>query len=152
MLLTFNKLYEWQEFSQISTEAIDTLQIKYQDKIFKAGTSFAIGNRNKVLEQLQTFLKNQISAFAVADSEQTIITIFHQIPEGFQAKDGTAIIKFDRSSPAKKTESPTPSTISKFEREKSASKSESLTLTTEAIVKSNSQSRKIKKQYRGREY
>jgi len=92
IFLITNKFYSWQEFLQLSVQEIGKLQLRCQQKIFKAGVSFLAGDLDKVTKQLNNYSQHQIPAFAVEDKQKRFVTIYHQIPHVFNEHSQDAIV------------------------------------------------------------
>jgi len=100
-LIIANKIYSAQEFDNLTAKSIFPIQSKYQrvldNRIFKAGTSFLFKNKSLVISCLKFFLEKQIVAFVVADRDQKMLTIWHEIPCLFNKYEKQGIVKFNRS-------------------------------------------------------
>ena len=99
IFLITNKFYSWQEFLQLSVQEIGKLQLRCQQKIFKAGVSFLAGDLDKVTKQLNNYSQHQIPAFAVEDKQKRFVTIYHQIPHVFNEHSQDAIVVLNQNNP-----------------------------------------------------
>lgn len=99
-LIIANKIYSAQEFDTLTAKSIFPIKSNYQrvldNRIFKAGTSFLFKNKSLVVSCLKFFLEKQIVAFVVADREQRMLTIWHEIPCLFNKREKQGIVKFNR--------------------------------------------------------
>ncbi len=99
IFLITNKFYSWQEFLQLSVQEIGKLQLRCQQKIFKAGVSFLAGDLDKVTKQLNNYSQHKIPAFAVEDKQKRFVTIYHQIPHVFNEHSQDAIVVLNQNNP-----------------------------------------------------